>query len=56
MPYTNYHPSQGLIQDYDGKMETLQKLTDEYPESRYQVLSLLNFAQTYKDLERIQKL
>ena len=33
-------------------METLQKLTDEYPESRYQVLSLLNLAQTYKDLEK----
>ena len=29
--------SQGLIQDYDGKMETLQKLTDEYSKSRYQV-------------------
>ena len=44
--------SQGLIQDYDGKMETLQKLTDEYPKSRYQVLSLLNLAQTYKDLDK----
>ena len=33
-------------------METLQKLTDEYPKSRYQVLSLLNLAQTYKDLDK----
>ena len=41
--------SQGLIQDYEGKMKTLQKLTEEYPSSRYQVLSLLNLAQTYKD-------
>ena len=44
--------SQGLIQDYEGKMQTLQQLTDEYPNSRYQVLSLLNLAQTYKDLEK----
>ena len=41
-----------LIQDYEGKMQTLQQLTDEYPNSRYQVLSLLNLAQTYKDLEK----
>ena len=42
--------SQGLIQDYSGKMQTLQKLTDEFPASKYQVLSLLNLAQSYKDL------
>jgi len=42
--------SQGLIQDYEGKMKTLQKLTDNFPESKYQVLSLLNLAQSYKDL------
>ncbi len=42
--------SQGLIQDYNSKMQTLQKLTEEFPESKYQVLSLLNLAQSYKDL------
>ena len=42
--------SQGLVQDYEGKMNTLQRLTEEYPYSRYQVLSLLNLAQSYKDL------
>ena len=41
--------SQGLIQDYEGKTLTLKKLTDEYPDSRYQVLSLLDLAQTYND-------
>ena len=42
--------SQGLVQDYEGKMKTLQNLTDLYPNSRYQVMSLLNLAQSYKDL------
>ncbi len=41
--------SQGLIQDYAEKTITLKKLTDEYPDSRYQVLSLLDLAQTYND-------
>ena len=41
--------SQGLVQDYEGKTATLKKLTDEYPDSRYQVMSLLDLAQTYND-------
>lgn len=42
--------SQGLVQDYQGKMHTLKRLTKEFPDSKYQVLSLLNLAQSYKDL------
>jgi tetratricopeptide (TPR) repeat protein len=42
--------SQGLVQDYQGKMQTLKRLTKEFPDSKYQVLSLLNLAQSYKDL------
>jgi len=41
--------SQGLIQDYKGKINTLNKLTIQYPNSKYQVSSLLNLAQAYKD-------
>jgi tetratricopeptide (TPR) repeat protein len=44
--------SQGLVQDYEGKMRTLQRLTDNFPISKYQVLSLLNLAQSYKDLSK----
>ena len=36
--------SQGLIQDYLGKINTLKRLTDQYPNSKYQVSSLLNLA------------
>ena len=44
--------SQGLIQDYDGKINTLKRLTDQYPNSKYQVSSLLNLAQAFKDESR----
>ena len=44
--------SQGLIQDYNGKINTLKKLTDQYPNSKYQVSSLLNLAQAFKDESR----
>ena len=44
--------SQGLIQDYEGKINTLKKLTDQYPNSKYQVSSLLNLAQAFKDESR----
>ena len=44
--------SQGLIQDYKGKINTLKRLTDQYPNSKYQVSSLLNLAQAYKDENR----
>ena len=44
--------SQGLIQDYLGKINTLKRLTDQYPNSKYQVSSLLNLAQAYKDENR----
>ena len=44
--------SQGLIQDYKGKINTLKKLTNQYPNSKYQVSSLLNLAQAYKDENR----
>ena len=33
--------SQGLIQDYEGKINTLKKLTDQYP--KLQVSSLFPF-------------
>ena len=42
----------GLIQDYQGKTNTLKRLTDQYPNSKYQVSSLLNLAQAYKDENR----
>jgi tetratricopeptide (TPR) repeat protein len=44
--------SQGLIQDYKGKINTLKRLTNQYPNSKYQVYSLLNLAQAYKDENR----
>ena len=42
--------AQGLIQDYESKKETLRQLTDKYPNSKYQILSLLHLAQTYNEL------
>ena len=47
--------AQGLIQDYQGKVNTLSELTMLYPNSKYQVMSLLNMAQTYNDLGENQK-
>ena len=44
--------SQGLIQDYEGKINTLKTLTEKYPNSKFQVSSLLNLAQAYKDESR----
>jgi tetratricopeptide (TPR) repeat protein len=44
--------SQGLIQDYDGKISTLKKLTEKYPNSKYQISSLLSLAQAFKDESR----
>lgn len=42
--------AQGLIQDYESKKETLRQLTEKYPNSKYQILSLLHLAQTYNEL------
>ena len=47
--------SQGLIQEYAGKINTLKSLTEKYPNSKYQVSSLLNLAQAYKDESRNQE-
>ena len=47
--------AQGLVQDYEGKVNTLLELTQLYPNSKYQILSLLNLAQTYNDLGENQK-
>lgn len=47
--------AQGLIQDYQGKVNTLAELTRLYPNSKYQVMSLLNMAQTYNDLGENQQ-
>ena len=47
--------AQGLIQDYEGKVNTLSELTRLYPNSKYQVMSLLNMAQTFNDLGENQK-
>ena len=41
--------AQGLIQDYEGKINTLKSLTEKYPNSKFQVSALLNLAQAYKD-------
>lgn len=40
--------SQGLLGDVAGKSKTLKALTDKYPNSTYQVLSLRELAQTYQ--------
>ena len=42
--------AQGLIQDYESKKGTLRELTEKYPNSKYQLLSLLHLAQTYNEL------
>ena len=47
--------AQGLVQDYEGKVSSLLELTQQYPNSKYQILSLLNLAQTYNDLGENQK-
>ncbi|MBG15108.1 MAG: hypothetical protein CL853_02020 [Crocinitomicaceae bacterium] len=47
--------AQGLVQNYDGKVATLSELTRLYPNSNYQVMSLLNLAQTYNNLGENQK-
>ena len=44
--------AQGLIQDYEGKINTLKSLTEKYPNSKFQVSALLNLAQAYKDESR----
>lgn len=40
--------AQGLLGDVAGKSKTLKALTDNYPNSTYQVLSLRELAQTYQ--------
>ncbi len=40
--------SQGLLGDIKGKAKTLKALTDKYPQSTYQVLSLRELAQAYQ--------
>lgn len=40
--------SQGLLGDISGKSNTLKALTEAYPNSTYQVLSLRELAQTYQ--------
>jgi TolA-binding protein len=40
--------SQGLLGDIKGKAKTLKALTDKYPKSTYQVLSLRELAQAYQ--------
>lgn len=40
--------SQGLLGEIDGKAKTLKALTDKYPNSTYQVLSLRELAQVYQ--------
>lgn len=40
--------SQGLLGDVSGKSQTLKSLTEKYPNSTYQVLSLRELAQTYQ--------
>ena len=47
--------AQGLVQDYEGKVTTLSELTRLYPNSNYQVMSLLNLAQTFNNLGENQK-
>tara|TARA_B100001939_G_C16945993_1_gene620373 strand:+ start:2716 stop:5943 length:3228 start_codon:yes stop_codon:yes gene_type:complete len=47
--------AQGLVQDYEGKVSTLSELTQLYPNSKYQIVALLNLAQTYNDLGENQK-
>ena len=40
--------SQGYIEDHEGKANTLQELTERYPNSSYQILSIRELADTYK--------
>lgn len=40
--------SQGLLGDLEGKTKTLKTLTNKYPKSTYQVLSLRELAQAYQ--------
>ena len=47
--------AQGLVQDYEGKVNTLLELTQLYRNSKYQILALLNLAQTSNDLGENQK-
>lgn len=47
--------TQGLIKDYNGKAETLKELTEKYPNSSYQVLSIKDLAMTYQEQGNHQK-
>lgn len=47
--------SQGLVKDYEGKAQTLKELTEKYPNSSYQVLSIKDLAQTYQEQGNHQK-
>ena len=47
--------SQGYHGDAAGKAETLQALTDKYPHSSYQILSIRELADTYKSEGNHQK-
>jgi len=47
--------SQGYIEDQEGKAKTLQELTERYPNSSYQILSIRELADTYKAQGEHQK-
>lgn len=47
--------SQGYLNDNEGRAKTLKDLTDKYPNSNYQVLSIRDLADTYKANEQNQK-
>lgn len=40
--------TQGLIQDNAGKAKTLQELTEKYPQSSYQIMSIRELAMSYR--------
>ena len=47
--------SQGYTEDHEGKAKTLQELTERYPNSSYQILSIRELADTYKAQGENQK-
>ncbi len=47
--------SQGLLGDVKGKSKTLKDLTEKYPNSNFQILSLRELAQAYQQQEKNDK-
>jgi len=47
--------SQGYMEDHEGKAKTLKELTERYPNSSYQILSVRELADTYKAQGEHQK-